>query len=523
MTDLKKVKLIEGILVPVLVVCYAIRQLFDAAREFDVMLADARQRYIIPARVIRADLASYSHEMNVMFPIIAGAVLLIAGWMVFHFVAFPNLQKGVIHQNFIASFVISTLFVVASLFIFSYFRHYVRYAMRPLPFPDGFLVYSQFRKRTLLADVVGVFIAFGAYEWMAQFYYYLFRRFRRENDDYPVSGIHLNILNFLLPVPIIALMLFLAFSANLPQTIWSGSTGDVLFLCGCGLLVTIVQSMLYSDILLVKFRLDDPELAVKIVTLLTVWAGGIFVLTYVYTRFQYFNQWLFVVSAPIILLLGVTAAFVRKSFSTETIGLRTSVSAKSAQLASLRSQINPHFLFNALNSLYTAALKEGGERTADGIQKLGDMMRFMLQENNHDRIPLHKEIEYLDNYIHIQRIRIDESQGIDIRVRIQQPPREIYIAPMMLLPFVENAFKHGISHVHPSWIFITLSFDESSLYFKVHNSLHPRHENDPEETHSGIGLENVKKRLELIYANRFQLEIQPSGQDYFVGLKLMYW
>ncbi|MBC8110846.1 MAG: sensor protein lytS, partial [Verrucomicrobia bacterium] len=90
-------------------------------------------------------------------------------------------------------------------------------------------------------------------------------------------------------------------------------------------------------------------------------------------------------------------------------------------------------------------------------------------------------------------------------------------------PFVENAFKHGISFRNPSWIYITLTLDSQKIYFKVHNSLHSKQESDPEENKSGVGLENVKKRLDLIYPNRHTLEIQESEQDYFVSLTLTYW
>ena len=155
-------------------------------------------------------------------------------------------------------------------------------------------------------------------------------------------------------------------------------------------------------------------------------------------------------------------------------------------------------------------------------------MRFMLQENNRDRIPLDKEVEYLHNYIHIQRMRVDESHNIEIRVTIQEPNRAIYLAPMMLTPFVENAFKHGISLRHPSWIYITLTLDATRLYFKVHNSRHEKpaetpDRHDPEKDQSGVGLDNVRKRLDLIYPGRHQLDIQQSEQDYFVSLTLVYW
>ncbi|MBK6975714.1 MAG: histidine kinase [Cytophagaceae bacterium] len=107
---------------------------------------------------------------------------------------------------------------------------------------------------------------------------------------------------------------------------------------------------------------------------------------------------------------------------------------------------------------------------------MGDMMRFMLQDNHQDRIPLSKEIDYLNNFIEIQRMRIDESKDVKIEVNIQASDMEIYLAPMLLNPFVENAFKHGLSFLSPSWIFITLTHDDHNLYFKVHNSLHSKTE-----------------------------------------------
>ncbi len=166
------------------------------------------------------------------------------------------------------------------------------------------------------------------------------------------------------------------------------------------------------------------------------------------------------------------------------------------------------------------SLKENAAQTSEGIQKLGDMMRFMLHENHQERIPLSKELEYLSNFIAIQRMRLDESQEIKIEVNIQNPEREIFIAPMLLNPFIENAFKHGLSFLSPSWIFITLTQDAQHIYFKVHNSLRQKSEESIAEFSHGIGLENVKKRLELIYPNRHTLEIQRSDHDFFVSLVL---
>ena len=220
--------------------------------------------------------------------------------------------------------------------------------------------------------------------------------------------------------------------------------------------------------------------------------------------------------------LGIGSAYLRSIFIGEKRTFLTEVTQSSAELGALRAQINPHFLFNALNTLYAIAMKENSEKTADGIQKLGDMMRFMLHENHQNRIPLAKEIEYLHNLISIQELRLDENQQIELKVNLQNPDRDVFIAPMLLNPFVENAFKHGISFRNPSWIYITLTHDPEHIFFKVHNSYHPKAENelDPEKDSHGIGLDNVRKRLDLLYPDKHELSIQVSEHDYFVSLIL---
>ena len=221
-------------------------------------------------------------------------------------------------------------------------------------------------------------------------------------------------------------------------------------------------------------------------------------------------------------VIGVGSAYLRSIFAAEQRSFLTEVTQSSAELGALRAQINPHFLFNALNTLYAIAMKENSEKTADGIQKLGDMMRFMLHENHQNRIPLAKEIEYLHNLISIQELRLDENQQIELKINLQNPDRDVFIAPMLLNPFVENAFKHGISFRNPSWIYITLTHDPEHIFFKVHNSYHPKAENelDPEKDSHGIGLDNVRKRLDLLYPDKHELSIQVSEHDYFVSLIL---
>jgi len=186
----------------------------------------------------------------------------------------------------------------------------------------------------------------------------------------------------------------------------------------------------------------------------------------------------------------------------------------------LRSQINPHFLFNALNTIYGTAIQEKAERTSEGIEKLGNMMRFMLQENMQDKISLAREIDYLNNYISLQKLRTDPSPTISIVTNIEPLVSTIQIAPMLLIPFVENAFKHGISFREPSHINVTLEVRNNTLYFDVYNSKHVKPENDPEKHTSGIGLNNVRQRLQLLYPGKHELIIRETGKDFFVHLTI---
>jgi two-component system LytT family sensor kinase len=200
--------------------------------------------------------------------------------------------------------------------------------------------------------------------------------------------------------------------------------------------------------------------------------------------------------------------------------LESQLKRSSASVDFLRSQINPHFLFNALNTLYGTAMQENADRTSEGIQKLGDMMRFMLQENMQDKISLTREIDYLNNYIALQRLRTDSNPIVQINTQIQESETYFQIAPMLLIPFVENAFKHGISFREPSHIKVSLEIKQGKLYFDVYNSKHLRPDNDPEKDKSGIGLENVKQRLQLSYPGKHELVIHDTPKEFFVHLTI---
>lgn len=201
--------------------------------------------------------------------------------------------------------------------------------------------------------------------------------------------------------------------------------------------------------------------------------------------------------------------------------LQSELGRSAANLDFLRSQINPHFLFNALNTIYGLAIQEKAERTSASVQKLGDMMRFMLSENTQERISLTRELEYLDNYISLQKLRTDGNADLTIQVDI---PQEIEpaasVAPMLLIPFVENAFKHGISLREHSYIKIYLELKNRTLYFDVHNSTHRKVDNDPEKHSNGIGLQNVRERLQHMYPKRHELLVRETAREFFVHLMI---
>jgi two-component system, LytTR family, sensor kinase len=228
--------------------------------------------------------------------------------------------------------------------------------------------------------------------------------------------------------------------------------------------------------------------------------------------FEFSIYWLFLllIISPLTWLLYQQ----RRDKILQLKGMETALVKSTADLQFLRSQINPHFLFNALNTLYGTAMKEKSEQTAEGIQMLGDMMRFMLHENNLDFISMNKEIEYLKNYIALQKLRTPPSPDIRIEDNIDDVQCNHRIAPMLLIPFVENAFKHGISLKQKSWIDIKLECTEAFICFEVRNSIHSRFEGDTEKDKSGIGLKNVAERLKLLYPGRHELQVFENGNEF---------
>ena len=187
-----------------------------------------------------------------------------------------------------------------------------------------------------------------------------------------------------------------------------------------------------------------------------------------------------------------------------------------AELSFLKSQINPHFLFNSLNSIYSLSNSKS-EMTKDAILMLSDMMRYMLYESNSEKVPLHKEIEYIENYIALQQYRISKKDHISIRFNYDGEPNGHNVEPLLFIPFVENAFKHGVSYNETSIIDIKLNILQDKLIFEALNSC-PKSDNLNFEKHkrnsSGFGLNNIAKRLDLLYPKKYRLQYD-NGIDLF--------
>lgn len=181
-----------------------------------------------------------------------------------------------------------------------------------------------------------------------------------------------------------------------------------------------------------------------------------------------------------------------------------------AELTYLKAQLNPHFLFNSLNSLYTQ-LEFNVEGAKDTLSLLADLLRYQLYDCNAEKISLEKEIAYLKSYIGLQQLRQDNCQ---IEMKVDGFIEGLYIPPLLLIPFVENAFKH-ISDSDDNWICVEMKTNGKNFDFCCSNTFMPQ-----VRTSSGIGLENVKKRLGLYYGNNYMLSICVKNNVFEVKLSL---
>lgn len=204
--------------------------------------------------------------------------------------------------------------------------------------------------------------------------------------------------------------------------------------------------------------------------------------------------------------------FIQKKYTLEAEQQRTV-----AELQLLKAQLHPHFLFNTLNNLYSHTL-EFSPKSPEIVLRLSALLRFMIYESNTHKISLAKELDLLQNYISLEKLRYGER--LDLSVNITGDIERFQIAPLLLLPFLENAFKHGTSkQIDQCWISLNLSLDGSLMKFKLINSIDPLQNHDPSRQ-GGLGLKNSIKRLEILYKGTYELNTQKLEEVYVICLEL---
>ncbi len=187
-----------------------------------------------------------------------------------------------------------------------------------------------------------------------------------------------------------------------------------------------------------------------------------------------------------------------------------------SELAFLKNQVSPHFFFNTLNNIYSLV----EVNTAEGqkaIIQLSKLMRYLLYESEHGNTLLSREIEFMSNFVDLMKLRL--SSKVELKVVFPKKYNDFEIPPLLFISFIENAFKHGISYIEPSFININMSINKKEMYFWCSNSLITKEKEDI-KTASGIGLENVKKRLDLLYPDKHSLIINKTEVFYSVALTI---
>ena len=208
---------------------------------------------------------------------------------------------------------------------------------------------------------------------------------------------------------------------------------------------------------------------------------------------------------------GATAlALARRWVTTDQKLKEVEAERATAELRNLRSQINPHFLLNTLNNIYALTAFDT-PKAQQAIQELSKMLRHILYDYQQPKVALSDEVEFLENYVNLMRIRLSDSVDVKFQTFIANPQLEV--APMVFISLVENAFKHGVSPSEPSFIHIQIESADNQIVCDIQNSNHPKTAND--HSGHGIGLQQVQRRLELTYPDHYQWEHGPTDDGIY--------
>jgi sensor histidine kinase YesM len=260
-------------------------------------------------------------------------------------------------------------------------------------------------------------------------------------------------------------------------------------------------------------------IGIFVIIILNAWLVNVFLRNFVSPREYYFSwEGTFTLAVDTIVLVAFTTAFkfIQQWHERNNYAIQLEKKNLESELEMLKSQINPHFIFNTLNTIYFLMEQKEDERAKEALLKFSDTLSHQLYDYNKDWIDLDKEVNYLQNYIELQRMRHDEEL-LDLQCELSNQVNGFQIAPMLLIPFVENAFKHSPNSKGYK-VSIRLCVENNVLDFSTENTINP-YKRLPNGT-GGIGLKNVKRRLDLTYPDRHQLDLEEDGRVYKAHLKI---
>lgn len=186
-----------------------------------------------------------------------------------------------------------------------------------------------------------------------------------------------------------------------------------------------------------------------------------------------------------------------------------------SKLAFLQNQVNPHFLMNTLNNIHSL-IELDQQLAQSAVIKLSAMMRYLLYESGKGTTTLQREIEFLKSYLELMQLRVDKS--VDVKLEVPENFENVSLPPLLFISFIENAFKHGVSYREPSSMKFSLVQHSDSLEFMAENTIPVFHSGKSENTQGGFGLENIRKRLDMLYGNRYRLVIEKTDKEFRVNL-----
>ena len=221
-----------------------------------------------------------------------------------------------------------------------------------------------------------------------------------------------------------------------------------------------------------------------------------------------------------ILAIALGYGFIKKWLQSERQKQELKSQKLSAELNFLKAQVNPHVLFNMLNMAYSSATTYGDERTADIIEKTSSQLRYVLYDSNIDKVSIRKEIDHIEGFVALQKMRISADMPVKISLETITDNENYQISPLLLIPFIENAFKYGISFNRPTEINISIKCKNNTLQLFVSNPIITDNRSHRADGFSGIGLENVRKRLSILYPSNHNLSISNDGEIFIVNLSL---